>query len=104
MWLVENKAILTKENMVKRNWQGDPTCYFCDQPETVDHLLFGCKVVKVVWAVIASGFNVNHIPRSYEQFWTWMTTILPNGMEYYMFGLAAICWDKILISQKRSMF
>jgi hypothetical protein len=27
MWLVEQKAILTKDNMVKR-WQGDPSCYF----------------------------------------------------------------------------
>uniref|UniRef100_A0A0A9CMM6 Reverse transcriptase zinc-binding domain-containing protein n=1 Tax=Arundo donax TaxID=35708 RepID=A0A0A9CMM6_ARUDO len=30
-------------------WQGDPSCYFCSQPEAVDHLLFGCSVAKVVW-------------------------------------------------------
>ena len=29
MWLVHNKSILTRDNMVKRKWQGDPTCIFC---------------------------------------------------------------------------
>jgi hypothetical protein len=45
LWLVANDAILTKDNMIKRNWSGDPSCYFCQQPETVTHLLFhmfGC--------------------------------------------------------------
>uniref|UniRef100_K3XUC1 Reverse transcriptase zinc-binding domain-containing protein n=1 Tax=Setaria italica TaxID=4555 RepID=K3XUC1_SETIT len=31
-------AILTKDNMLKRKWQGDPSCNFCDQEETADHL------------------------------------------------------------------
>jgi hypothetical protein len=30
MWLVEQGAILTKDNMLKRNWQRDPSCYFCN--------------------------------------------------------------------------
>jgi hypothetical protein len=28
MWLVKQRAILTKDNMKKRNWQGDSDCYF----------------------------------------------------------------------------
>jgi len=28
IWLIENNAILTKDNMIKRNWIGDPHCYF----------------------------------------------------------------------------
>ena len=40
MWLVHNKSILTRDNMVKRKWQGDPTCIFCSQLETCDHLFF----------------------------------------------------------------
>jgi hypothetical protein len=49
MWLVEQGAILTKDNMLKRNWHGDPTCYFCDQPENMEHLFFQCPVARVVW-------------------------------------------------------
>jgi hypothetical protein len=57
MWLVAQKAILTKENMIARKWQGDPGCYFCDEMETVDHLLFDCPISKVVWRVIAICFG-----------------------------------------------
>lgn len=40
LWLIEKGAILTKDNMLKRNWMGDTSCRFCDATETVDHLLF----------------------------------------------------------------
>ena len=46
-WLVENGAVLTKDSMVKRKWLGDPTCVFCDQLETVDHLLFSLACGKM---------------------------------------------------------
>jgi hypothetical protein len=42
MWLVEQQAILTKDNMVKRRWQEDPGCLFCGAFETPDRLLFSC--------------------------------------------------------------
>jgi hypothetical protein len=29
MWLVEQKAILIKDNMLRRKWQENPSCYFC---------------------------------------------------------------------------
>jgi hypothetical protein len=38
MWLIEQGVILTKDNMVRKNWHGDPTCYFYNSPETIDHL------------------------------------------------------------------
>jgi hypothetical protein len=28
MWSVVQKAILTKENMLRRKWQGDPMCHY----------------------------------------------------------------------------
>lgn len=40
LWLIMNDAILTKDNMLKRKWVGDPTCYFCNQDETLSHLFF----------------------------------------------------------------
>lgn len=92
IWLVAQKAILTKENMVKRKWQGDPTCYFCNSTESVDHLLFSCPIAKVVWGVVAMCFNQDNRPSSYEQYWDWIKQALPKGEPVYMLGLAAICW------------
>jgi len=40
MWLVENNAILTKDNLICRHWVGDPACYFCLGDETSDHIFF----------------------------------------------------------------
>jgi hypothetical protein len=39
MWLVENNAILTKDNMIRRNLDGNLTCYFCEHHDSIDHLL-----------------------------------------------------------------
>jgi hypothetical protein len=54
MWLIEQDAILTKDNMLKRKWHGDPNCYFCNSPESMNHLFFECPVAKVTWGVIAT--------------------------------------------------
>jgi hypothetical protein len=91
MWLVEQRSILTKDNMKKRNRQGDPDCYFCGQFEDTDHLLLVCPISKVIWGVIAMCFHQNDMPSSYDQFWPWLEKSLPGGQDVYMVGLAAIC-------------
>ena len=48
LWLLENQVVLTKDNMIKRNWQGDPSCYFCPSNESINHLFFLCPVAKVI--------------------------------------------------------
>jgi hypothetical protein len=90
MWLVAQKSILTKDNLIKR--KGNPTCYFCGAAETVEHLLFECPVAKFVWGVVAISFHQSDRPSSYEQFECWVMRALPGGKEIYMFGLAVICW------------
>jgi hypothetical protein len=48
MWLITQNAILTKDNMIKRNWQGDRHCRFCDKEENLVHLFFDCPLAKYV--------------------------------------------------------
>lgn len=48
LWLLSNNAIITKENLRKRNWQGDPRCMLCDDIETISYLFFLCPVAKVI--------------------------------------------------------
>jgi hypothetical protein len=68
MWLVEQKAILTKDNMLKRKWQGGLGCYFCSQHENIDHLLFSCLIAKVIWEVVALCFHQSKRHSNYEKF------------------------------------
>jgi len=64
MWLVENDAILTKDNLLRRHWVGDPTCSFCHDTESIEHLFFHCPIAKIIWGIIGLCFGANDIPRS----------------------------------------
>ena len=50
LWLIEHNAILTKDNLAKRNWTGDMQCCFCNSTESIDHLFFECDTVKYIWS------------------------------------------------------
>jgi hypothetical protein len=51
MWLLNKNAILTKDNMIKKNWQGDQHCKFCDQDENINHLFFDCSLARYAWSL-----------------------------------------------------
>lgn len=69
-----NDAILTKDNLVKGNWGGDPKCAFCDEIETISHLFFGCSVAKVIWSAVAKCFGATNIHQNLQQCWLWCET------------------------------
>lgn len=48
--------------------------------------------MKVVWGVFATCFGANSRPRMYEHFWSGISQVLPGGQDFYMFGLAVVCW------------
>lgn len=86
LWLMENNAVLTKDNMIRRKWRGDPKCYFCEMNKNVDHLFFSCPIARVVWAVVAQVLGATDIPSSLKQNWKW----IPNARKFYALGIAAI--------------
>ena len=92
IWLMINNAVLTKDNLIKRRWSGNPSCHFCDQNETVDHLFFTCPIAKVIWAVIVKVIRANNIPTSLSQCWSWCDHWLPAEKKFHLSGVSAICW------------
>jgi hypothetical protein len=56
MWMVIQRAILTKDNLVLRNWHGDPGCYFCGASQNVDHL---CILVPCGQGVLGDTANLH---------------------------------------------
>jgi hypothetical protein len=38
LWLLYRGEMLTKDNLVKRNWHGNMMCYFFNHHETIHHL------------------------------------------------------------------
>ena len=95
---MSNDAILTKDNLLKRKWKGDPTCYFCDMHESIPHLFFQCHVTKTIWAVVAKCFGADTIHRNLDQCWRWVEKWSPFGKNYHAFGISArnrACFDEV---------
>jgi len=49
VWFLIKGVILIKDNLVKRNWIGSERCCFCNNNETIQHLLFDCHVSHFIW-------------------------------------------------------
>jgi hypothetical protein len=60
LWLLYKKVILTKDNLVKRNWHGNEKCCFCNYFETVQHLFVECVLAKFIWRVIHIAFGTSN--------------------------------------------
>ena len=58
MWFVHKQVILTKDNLVKRNWTGYTRCSFCDKDETIKHLFLECPLAKNLWRTVHLVFNI----------------------------------------------
>lgn len=91
-WLLENNAILTRDNMVKTKWAGKSTCVFCDQLETIEHLFFQCIVARCVWGIIGISLGTSCIPSNIAQYKNRIQRIFPQGKLTHHFGFSAICW------------
>lgn len=87
-----NNAVLSKDNLIKRNWPRSHDCFFCPNDENLQHLFFTCSNARAVWAIVAYSVGASNIPNSLEQCWNWCRTWLPNGRQFHTFGIAAILW------------
>lgn len=92
LWLVEQNAILTKDNLIKWKWKGSKTYAFCTENETVNHLFFDCPTAKYVRSLLAYALGADCRPSSMNQFWVWIRNILPQPPTMHLVGLAAIIW------------
>src|SRR3954467_9985643 len=79
LWQMMQNAILTRDNMKKRKWPGNPKCSFCNQVETRDHLFFNCVSSQVVWGSIGMILRTNTRPSSVSQTITWFHAFWPGG-------------------------
>jgi hypothetical protein len=92
LWLIWHNAIATKDNLLKRNWSGDPVCQFCNEHESIIHLFFGCSAAKFVWSAVAIAIKAPTRPGSFSQFFWWFPQFSHASRNTQIAGLAAVCW------------
>jgi hypothetical protein len=49
MWYVYKRIVLTKDNLVRRNWNVSKQCSFCCKDESIHHLFFDCYYARFVY-------------------------------------------------------
>jgi hypothetical protein len=90
MWFVQRKEILTKDNLLKRNWQGSLRCCFCDHDESLQHLFIKCSFVKVIWQIVYMAFNITLSLSIVHMFGNWLNGVVKSEKTNIRVGLCAI--------------
>jgi hypothetical protein len=81
LWLIWHDAIATKDNLLKRNWNGSASCQFCHHDESISHLFLSVLQqnmygVQLLWLLVQmSGLGVSHSSLSGSH-----VLFLPAGM------------------------
>jgi hypothetical protein len=90
--MIWHNATATKNNLLKRNWQGNASCQFCNNPETISHIFFSCPAAKFIWSAVGNLIGAKSRPGSFTQFFWWIPRFIPASRNTQIAGLAAICW------------
>jgi hypothetical protein len=92
LWLLYREVILTKDNLVKRNWHVNEMCSFCSNVEIIQHLFFDCALAKFIWRVVylVSGLappnNIRHM------FKVWVHSMNSSVRQIFLIGIGVMLW------------
>jgi hypothetical protein len=93
MWFLNSKVLLTKDNLIKRNWKGCTKCCFCNESETVQHLFINCPFVKIIWRMIYLTYNLPPPANVTNMFGNWLNGVNKKDKERIRIGISAVCWS-----------
>ena len=92
MWYLYKGVILTKDNLARRQWQGDTKCCFCSSEESIQYLLFDYHYAKFMWRIVHISFNLKP-PTSVQNLFTgWLEGLNRKRKSQILVGASAICW------------
>ena len=73
-WYLQRGVILTKDNLLRKNWKGSLKCCFCNCNESITHLLFDCHHAKEVWRIVYLAiYRVNPIKIDFHMLGNWLS-------------------------------
>jgi hypothetical protein len=91
LWYLRNGVVLTKDNLVKRQWKGCTKCCFCAKHETIQHLFFDCPMATLMWGSVCFAFGIKK-PRDVQHlFGTWLRSFSKKQRNLVLIGMAALC-------------
>ena len=92
MWYLYKGVVLTKDNLVRRQWQGDKKCCFCSSDESIQHLLFDCHFAKFMWRIVQISFNLIPATSIHNFFSGWLEGLNRKLKSQILVGASAFGW------------
>jgi hypothetical protein len=92
MWFLHRMEILTKDNLIRRNWIGSESCCFCDGNEPIHHLFFDCPFAKIIWRIIHMMFGLSPPKNIKNLFGNWLKGIPKKDLIKIRVGVGAVIW------------
>jgi hypothetical protein len=93
VWYLRREVILTKDNLIKRNWHVSKMCVFCTHDETIKYLFFQCNFARSIWSVIQAASGLYPSTSIVNVFGNWV-----HGIDYkykilLRVGVMALIWS-----------
>jgi hypothetical protein len=92
LWYLKRGVVLTKDNLIRRNWRGGKQCAFCVQSETIQHLFFDCHYAKFFWTAVHIAFNIQKPLSVLHLFEDWANAGGYKNRKLILTGAAALIW------------
>jgi len=93
LWYLKKGVILTKDNLVRRNWNGDSTCCFCHLPETIKHIFLDCFYAKFLWRAVHLLFGISPPRDIFDLFNRWSKTTNKKYNSLLLSAASVLCWE-----------
>jgi hypothetical protein len=93
IWLLYREAILTKDNLVKRNWHGMLCVTFVIVFETIQHLFFDCVLGKFIWRVMQITFGLSTLTNIKHVFGGWVQRMNDKDRKLLLVGVGDMFWS-----------
>jgi hypothetical protein len=96
VWYLDKGVTLPKNNLARKNWQGDLKCSFCNADENIQHLFFDSPIARFIWRIIQVSFNITP-PTSFHHIFThWLGATKIGVKKIIWSGICAIYWAILL--------
>jgi hypothetical protein len=92
-WYLRRGVILTKDNLIKRNWHGSKSCVFCCHDETIKHLFFQCNFARSILSVIQAASGLYPPTSVANIFGNWVHGIDNKYRTLLRVGAIALIWS-----------
>jgi hypothetical protein len=91
LWYLKRGVILTKDNLIRRNWRGGKQCVFYAQTETIQHIFFKCHFAKFIWTGVHIVLNIPKLFSAWHLFNNWAISGGHKNRNS-LTGAAALIW------------